>query len=134
MRIGTDIIEIERIQSASIRQSGFAARILSPAEKDIYDTYPPKRQASFLAGRFAAKEAYGKALGTGVGHFLAFNHLSIEPNEAGAPVFQAGPLVDSVKVSISHSRDYAVATVLIEADETTIEEAIEQWKLMTRQS
>lgn len=129
MRIGTDIIEINRVETASIRQERFVDSILSPAEKEIYDSHSPKRRPSFLAGRFAAKEAYGKALGTGVGHFLSFNQLSIEPNDAGVPIWTSGPIIDSVQVSISHSRDYATATVLIEANDETIKEAIKQWKL-----
>ncbi|AXY24652.1 holo-[acyl-carrier-protein] synthase [Suicoccus acidiformans] len=126
MRIGTDIIEIERVYEASQRQAHFAKRILSAEEYALYDTYSPKRQQTFLAGRFSAKEAYGKALGTGVGHWLKFDQLSVMPDAKGAPQWSQGPITEGVRVSISHSRDYATATVLIELSDEEIARQLEK--------
>ena len=70
------------------------------------------RKIEFLAGRFAAKEAYSKAVGTGIGKELSFLDIEIETDALGKP-FIAKPDITGF-ISISHSRDYAVAQVIIE--------------------
>jgi len=67
--IGMDILAVERVSRLlGARGRRFAARMLSPAELAGFDAagWPVERQAEFLAGRFAAKEAVAKAIGTGV--------------------------------------------------------------------
>lgn len=125
MLVGTDIVEIERIYQASQRQARFARKILSDAEYDLYLSYPVKRQASFLAGRFSAKEAYSKALGTGIGTWLKFSDISILPDDWGAPRLVKGPVVQGVELSISHSREYAVATVVIAQSRAEVKRELE---------
>jgi holo-[acyl-carrier protein] synthase len=68
----------------------------------------------FLAGRFAAKEAFSKAMGTGIGKDLSFLDIEIAVDPLGKPVI-VKPDVNA-HLSISHSRDYAVAQVVIESD------------------
>lgn len=114
MQVGTDIIEIERIVEVRDRQTKFPERILTVLELDIFNRYSEVRQGSFLAGRFSAKEAYGKALGTGVGSRLRFTDITILPDERGVPVITEGPIIHpEAKVSISHSRHHATATVIM---------------------
>ena len=128
MQLGTDIIEIERIVEASVRKKRFAAKILSDLEMDIYNKYSPIRQASFLAGRFSAKEAYGKALGTGIGSRLKFTDITILPDERGVPVITHAPFAHpEAKVSISHSRFHATSTVIINIDDETLRQELKEY-------
>ncbi|GAA0610681.1 holo-ACP synthase [Virgibacillus siamensis] len=114
--IGIDIIEIDRIQRALVKNSRFAERILTEMEKIRYfdKLDSPSRRTEFLAGRFAAKEAFAKACGRGIGK-LSFQDMEVITNAAGAPSMQVSRYDGWViHLSITHSRDYAVAQVVIE--------------------
>ena len=126
MRLGTDIIEIDRIRQAVERQPRFPEKVLSAAELKLYEGFREERRMSFLAGRFSVKEAYGKAMGTGIGR-ISFTDLSILPNEMGAPVLVSAPLVENVHLSISHSRDYATATVIVDVPEDQIQASLHKF-------
>ena len=116
MRIGTDIIEIDRIQEAVARSPRFASKVLTAEELARYEAMKEHRALEFLAGRFAAKEAYVKALETGIAN-----------KPSGAPYFAVAPLTAGVQLSISHSDHYATATVLIEQDEASLQAALDQY-------
>lgn len=114
MGVGTDIIEIERITKASANER-FIKRIYTAAEQD----YCLNRQNPYpcLAGRFAAKEAVLKALGTGLAG-CRFKDVEILPNEKGAPTVtlhgaakQAALArgIANIMVSISHDQTSAIA-------------------------
>lgn len=120
MRLGTDIIEIERIRNALDRQENFSSKILSPDELLVFESLSHHRKAEFLAGRFAAKEAYVKALETGIGK-IRFTDITILPKKNGAPNVVLAPIVKDVIVSISHSKDYATATVIIDCSDDEIQ-------------
>lgn len=111
--IGTDIVELKRIQTIQERQEKFIDRILTPNERAKYETLTHSRKVEFLAGRFAAKEAFSKAVGSGIGEELSFLHIETDSDERGKP-YICKPFTEGVHLSISHSRDYAVATVVIE--------------------
>lgn len=111
--IGLDIVEIKRIKNIAERQKKFADRILTPFEKDIYEGLSDKRKIEFLAGRYAAKEAYSKAVGTGIGENLSFLDIQVENDIKGKPFFRF-PEEKGVHLTISHSAEYAVAQVIIE--------------------
>jgi holo-[acyl-carrier protein] synthase len=64
VRVGTDLIEIERVRKALARYERFRDRCFTPAEQAYCDSRPNPAQS--YAGRFAAKEAVGKAIGSGV--------------------------------------------------------------------
>lgn len=119
---GIDIIEISRIEQA-IERNGelFLRRIFTPAEQ----AYCQARQLSAIhyAGRFAAKEAAFKALGTGWAGKIRWVDVEVEPSNPGPPKLKlAGAAADQFQamgatkahLSISHSRDYAVAMVIFE--------------------
>ncbi len=110
--IGIDIIELSRVQEMIERHPKFAERILAEREKERFHDLSGRRQVEYLAGRFAAKEAFSKANGTGIGKELSFQDIEIENDKSGKPFF----LKPEVKahLSISHSREYAVAQVIIE--------------------
>lgn len=119
--IGTDIVEIARIGEAVSRQGiKFAQRILSQAELEVYQA--KNDSISFLAKRFAAKEAIAKALGTGIGYGVSFQDIVISNNQKGAPEVSlrggAAEVLNSlgaskVLLSISDEKDYALAYAMI---------------------
>lgn len=113
--IGLDIIEMGRIKEGLERSGKLANRILTEKEREIYANLPSgTRKTEFAAGRFAAKEAFAKALGTGLGK-LSFQDIEILPGERGAPELKTTCQVNGrIFVSISHSKEYAVAQVIIE--------------------
>ena len=81
--IGTDIVRVQRLRSALQRHGeGFALRILAATEVDAWRAH--RDPARFLAKRFAAKEAFGKALGTGVAVPATLGvALAVSPPETG---------------------------------------------------
>lgn len=111
--IGIDLVELARIKDAYERNPRFAERILSENELSRFKTLSEKRRIEFLAGRFAAKEAYAKANGSGIGGELSFQDMEIATGENGKPYF-VKPKRVGVHVSISHSDQYAIAQVIIE--------------------
>ena len=121
--IGTDIVNIARIEkSLSRRGPALAARLLTRSELAQFSLLSPVRQVAFLAKRFAAKEAAAKALGTGIGRGISFQHFCITNDEQGAPKLQlTGVAADRMQalgatrahVSLSDERDYALAFVVL---------------------
>ncbi|MBS4224386.1 holo-ACP synthase [Lederbergia citrea] len=111
--IGLDLVEIERIRNLMQRQARFPERILTSSELLIYDSLKDIRKSEFLAGRFAAKEAYSKARGTGIGSSLSFRDIEVMSDEKGKP-FIVKPEFGRVHLSITHSKHYAAAQVIIE--------------------
>ena len=117
--LGTDIVEIERIIAIKDKYQFFYKRILTPEEQH---NYLIKQKISFLAGRFSAKEACVKALGTGIGK-ISWQMIEVYNNEMGAPsirllneaneyfIEQGG---GKLHLSISHEKKYAIATVIWE--------------------
>ncbi|MGD6878964.1 holo-ACP synthase [Bacillus infantis] len=110
--IGIDIVEIGRI-SRMANRAKFSERILTEGELAKYITLSDKRQLEFIAGRFAAKEAFSKANGTGIGSELSFQDIEISNDRKGKPFFSK-PEREGLHLSISHSESYAVAQVVIE--------------------
>jgi len=120
LKIGTDIVSIERIEKAYTRFGArFLERVLTPAEKD-YVLSRNKRVAESLAGRFAAKEACAKVLGTGW-RDLDWKEIEVIRHFSGAPRLvlhgRAKHLAEKhglteFELSISHEREFAVAFVV----------------------
>lgn len=109
--IGIDITELKRIEE---RPDRLAQRILTPDEREVFSACRGKRKVEYLAGRFAAKEAYAKACGCGIGKHLSFQDMEILNTAAGKPMLSAKGDSRVLHISISHSRDYACAQVVIE--------------------
>lgn len=116
--LGVDIIEIQRIKSALKRHSRFKERFFTAAEREYCEEY--KQAAPHYAGRFAAKEAVVKALGTGFSGFK-WQDVEIISGDQGPPEVklynQAQQVaeqqgIERIMISISHSRDYAVAEAI----------------------
>ncbi len=104
MRIGTDLVYVPRVPTSDT----FVRGILSERELEEYRERKDKQR--YLAGRFAAKEAYLKALGTGLGG-KALKEIEVLHLESGAPYLQVGE--SRYDISISHDGDYAVAVCLL---------------------
>ncbi len=119
--IGTDIVAIGRMRDALARHGRrFAERILASSELECFDSAPDG--AALLAKRFAAKEAFAKALGTGFRDGLALRHIVVVNDPLGRPELQlegrAQELADAAKVdglflSLADEREYAVAFVTL---------------------
>lgn len=114
--IGIDIIELKRIKMSLQKGQRLVQRILGEQEKKLWTTLTSeRRQIEFLAGRFAAKEAFAKAAGTGIGR-LSFQDIQVLTQESGQPYITVqGYESEDIFVSISHSEAYAVAQVIIQA-------------------
>jgi len=109
---GIDIIEIERIQKAVERWGDvFLNYVFNPAEIEYAQKY--KFPYKNYAGRFAAKEAIFKAMG--VPH-LSWHDITIINDASGKPVchYNNVDFKYQILISISHSRDYAVASAIVE--------------------
>jgi len=117
MEIGIDIVEIERIGQAWIRYGeAFLRRFMS--EDEIGYCLKKKDPVPSIAGRFAAKEALVKALGTGISGDVHWKSFEILNDSQGKPVVRVtgtglAHLSGRVKVSISHDRHAAVAMAII---------------------
>lgn len=108
--IGCDLIKIDRIKNT--QTENLVNRILTDKEKEIFSKLKnEKRKYEFLAGRFAAKEAFSKALGTGIGE-VSFRDIEVLNDDLGKPYINYSSL--STHISITHTDEYALAFVVIE--------------------
>lgn len=120
--LGNDLVEVVRVERALARHGrAFGERILTWAEQNEWRQR--EDGACFLAGRFAAKEACAKALGTGLAAGVHLRDLEVVPSSRGVPglalhgvaaeqATQLGALRSHL--SISHDGGFALATVLLE--------------------
>ena len=121
--IGTDIVATGRIAHALERfGERFAARILAPEEHAEFAAH--KSPARFLAKRFAAKEAFAKALGTGVRHPATLHNIRVGHDRLGKPSLAFAPAlafdleqrgISHHHLSLSDEQDMAVAFVILES-------------------
>ncbi len=120
--IGTDIVEVSRIE-ASIAQFGdeFAKRIL--AESEIASYQQSLIKPRFLAKRFAAKEAFSKALGTGLRAPATFQNIAVSHDDLGKPILLLAQELQALltlknitktHISISDEKNLATAFVVLE--------------------
>ena len=120
--IGTDIVEVARIE-LSITQFGddFAKRILAKSEFATYEKSSIKPR--FLAKRFAAKEAFSKALGTGLRAPATFQNIAVSHDDLGKPIliladelqaFLTAKNISKTHISLSDERNLAAAFVVLE--------------------
>ncbi|MCA0173760.1 holo-ACP synthase [Bacillus sp. RAR_GA_16] len=110
---GIDMIELDRIKKAVQRNGSFPKRILTESELSTFHLLKGQRSIEFLAGRFAAKEAYAKARGTGIGS-LSWQDICVQKSAEGAPYIESKVKDERVHVSISHTKQHAIAQVIIE--------------------
>jgi len=114
MKIGTDIVQINRIEK-SLTQFGekFKQRFLHPEEIKL------AQKTASLAGFWAAKEAISKAIGCGIGKELSFHDIILAKDSRGAPTFSLSEkaqkihCIETCSLSISHDGGFAIAVAVI---------------------
>ena len=114
--IGLDLVDLKRIKNILNNSNKFPKRILSDRELKIFDTLSELRQVEFLAGRFAAKEAYAKARGTGIREGCSFHQIEIINDALGKPIIYFEGAEIKGFVSITHTADVAAAQVILQDD------------------
>ncbi len=126
--IGTDIVQISRVEAALLRSGlRFAEKILGPEELAKYHARSAKhavRGLRFLATRFSAKEAFSKAIGLGMRMPMTWRSAQMLNAPGGKPVIVCSGALEefmrenklSAQVSISDEADYAVAFVIVTRD------------------
>ncbi len=121
--IGTDIVDVERIQGVYQRQGEvFAKRLLSEQEWASFEAHLfPER---FLAKRWALKEAVSKALGTGIAQGVSFHDMTIKHHASGQPYLQLSGAallksqqlgISNWSISVSDEKTHAVAFAVAES-------------------
>ena len=119
--IGCDIVKVKRFEKWVT--NSFIERFFNKKEF-ILGRASVQRKCEYYAARFAAKEAFSKALGTGISGF-SLSEVYVQENEAGKPFLitegKAKDLMDKrcgpgakVHISLSHEKEYAIAFVIIE--------------------
>lgn len=105
--IGVDIVDLTRIK---VENDNFAIKILTEKEFEIYQSKKSfQHKKEFLGGRFAAKEAFLKAKGKGIGE-IGFKDIEILCLATGQPYLN----FSNTFISISHEKNMAIAYVIIE--------------------
>lgn len=124
--VGTDIIEVERVRGVMARTGGrFAEKILGPREMQVYEARKArseKRGLAFLCTRFAAKEAFSKAIGLGMRMPMTWRSMELLNLPSGEPTPVChGELARwiaerglTVRVTVSDEHKYAVAFAIAE--------------------
>lgn len=117
--VGTDIIEIDRIREVIERTPSFLSKAFTENEIELFKTKGMRVET--IAGNFAAKEALSKALGTGFRGYK-LKDFEILRDELGKPIVnlskeardKTSDRILNINISISHSKDNAIAFVIIE--------------------
>jgi holo-[acyl-carrier protein] synthase len=120
--VGTDLVEIARVSRILERYGErFARRILGPSEWGAFERAGDKAQ--HLAGRFAAKEAFAKAFGTGLRYPVSLSNINVTNDALGKPVLLLEATLAALvqrhgvtahHLSVSHERSMACAVVVLE--------------------
>ncbi len=120
--LGTDIVEISRIEQSLSRSPRLIERVLTAEEQAIYGAHA--QPARYFAKRFAAKEAAAKALGTGIGRGISFQHFNVRNDQFGRPMLELSGAAAELALtlglrhswlSISDEQAFAMATVILES-------------------
>ena len=88
---------------------------MTVAETEIYMSLKSHRRTEFLAGRFAGKEAFAKAQGTGIGATCNFVDIDSIPDSKGKPILKFNGILVSGFISITHTEKVAAAQVILQA-------------------
>jgi holo-[acyl-carrier protein] synthase len=119
VKVGVDLIEIARIRRALERYPSFKERCFTEAERAYCDSRPNPAQS--YAGRFAGKEAVGKALGFGVARAFAWRDVEIvgrpKPSvtlHGRVRAWAEGHGAGAIDLSMTHSRELAQAVAIVE--------------------
>jgi holo-[acyl-carrier protein] synthase len=118
--LGIDLVSISKI-AESVKSESFRRKVFTSSEIEICEVFA--NSAEHYAGKFAAKEAFMKAIGKGIRQEVWFTQVEVLNGETGAPYVQVSGEaentlisleVESVHISISHTGEMAVAVVILE--------------------
>lgn len=120
--IGTDLVLCSRIERGYTRfQERFIQHLLAPSEMEEF--HQQVHPVSFLAKRFAAKEAFSKAVHTGLLHPVTLSNIAVQHDHLGQPLFQFSPALEEwlsmrgitqTHLSLSDQGDFVIAFVVVE--------------------
>lgn len=117
--IGSDIVSISRIKTIlEVNKFNFLKKIFT--NQEIAKIPSGVNMPGYIAKRFAAKEAFSKAYGTGIGSKIAFHDIEIEKDENSKPFFKISSKIEDFEklykpyLSMSDEREFAIAFVVIE--------------------
>ncbi len=123
--IGTDIFEVQRMKNRLEQQPSFIDGIYTIAEIKYCNQF--KNKEEHFAARYAAKEAFLKAIGTGWRNGIRFNEIEIINNELGKPEIKLTGKAEetlktlkggSIHISLSHTKNLAIAFIIINDNQT----------------
>jgi holo-[acyl-carrier protein] synthase len=125
--IGTDLVKISRIEEIFDKyKERFINRMLNDKELGKLNSLTPSSRVKYLAKRFAAKEAFAKAIGTGFNKDVTLKNIAISNDKTGKPFYDINDKLDSyikeklnvseylIHLSITDDREYANAIAIIE--------------------
>ena len=120
--VGTDLVSVKRIEDVLFRYGDrFLHRVLS--EMEVAEYAQSSQPARFLAKRFAAKEAFSKAWGTGIGEAVGWHDVSVSHDSRGKPLIAPSAALSqkfiqenivAAHISLSDENDHALAFVVLE--------------------
>jgi|TARA_Y100000310_G_scaffold311826_1_gene358505 holo-[acyl-carrier protein] synthase len=120
--IGTDIVGVARVSRIYEKYGKrFLDKILTPDEKEYCLSH--ENPSQYIAARFAAKEATAKCFGHGIGAKMEWKHIELRRRKSGQPYIQFSEhalktfcnLECEVYISVSHTKEYATATAIVES-------------------
>ncbi len=121
--IGTDLVSLARIKQSLDRTPAIVKRILSDMEQTIFDDLLEQQKVAYLAKRFAAKEAFAKAVGTGVRNQVQLREIIVLNDKLGKPYFAFSDALEKwlntqgiakTHLSMSDTDKQALAFVIVE--------------------
>ncbi len=126
IRSGVDLVRISRIEAAFERRGeAFLERFMTASEKEACRREDGSWRFERAAARYAAKEAFAKALGTGIAEGVSFSDIEVSKDERGAPFYRLsgeaearfrGAGFKSSSLSLTHDGDYAAAFCVLYGD------------------
>lgn len=125
--IGTDLVKISRIEEMFAKyDESFVDKLLNEKESEKFRSLTANNKIKYLAKRFAAKEAFAKAVGTGFNKDITLKNIAISNDKMGKPFYDIDDKLDSyikeklnvdkysIHLSITDDREYANAIAIIE--------------------
>jgi holo-[acyl-carrier protein] synthase len=118
---GIDIVSVDRIKNSIGNNSRFKSKLFTSRETEYCESRKNSEQS--FAGIFAVKEAFLKALGTGLSHDIKWLEMEVSHNPIGKPELNINEKaneqlyerkIKQIHISISHEKDYAIGSVILE--------------------
>lgn len=112
--VGIDLLEINRVKAVVDAEPRFIEKVLTPGERQQLSGLHKQRYWEYLAGRFSLKEAFSKAMGTGIGAQVGFQDVEIIDNTLGQPEVMKSPYDGQALASVSHTKNLVMTEVLLQ--------------------